>query len=593
MKMTTEEAFVKVLQMHGIENAFGIIGSAMMPISDLFPRAGITFWDAAHECNAGMMADGFTRATGQMSMMVAQNGPGITNFVTPVKTAYWNHTPLLLVTPQAANKTIGQGGFQEVEQMALFKDMVAYQEEVRDPARIAETLNRVILQAKRASAPAQINVPRDFWTQVIDIELPAIVEFERPSGGDDALNAAATMLSEAAFPVILNGAGVVIGGAIGSSMALAERLDAPVCCGYQHNDAFPGSHPLFAGPLGYNGSKAGMELIAKADVVLALGTRLNPFSTLPGYGIDYWPKDAKIIQVDINPDRIGLTKSVTVGIIGDAHKVATGILDRLAPSAGDTGRAARKETIATTKSAWAQELTSLDHEDDDPGTTWNERARNREPEKMSPRKAWRAIQSALPKEAIISSDIGNNCAIGNAYPTFEEGRKYLAPGLFGPCGYGLPSIMGAKIGRPDVPVVGFAGDGAFGISMNEMSAIGRNEWPPITMIIFRNYQWGAEKRNTTLWYDDNFVGTELDDNVSYAGIAKACGLEGVAVFGQDVLTDALNAAIDAQMKDGKTTFIEVMLNQELGEPFRRDAMKAPVAVAGIDPADMRRQHVAS
>ena len=593
MKMTTEEAFVKVLQMHGIENAFGIIGSAMMPISDLFPRAGITFWDAAHECNAGMMADGFTRATGQISMMVAQNGPGITNFVTPVKTAYWNHTPLLLVTPQAANKTIGQGGFQEVEQMALFKDMVAYQEEVRDPARIAETLNRVILQAKRASAPAQINVPRDFWTQVIDIELPAIVEFERPSGGDDALNAAAKMLSDATFPVILNGAGVVIGGAIGSSMALAERLDAPVCCGYQHNDAFPGSHPLFAGPLGYNGSKAGMELIAKADVVLALGTRLNPFSTLPGYGMDYWPKDAKIIQVDINPDRIGLTKPVTVGIIGDANKVATGILDRLAPSAGDTGRDARKETIATSKSAWAQELTSLDHEDDDPGTTWNERARNREPQKMSPRKAWRAIQSALPKEAIISSDIGNNCAIGNAYPTFEEGRKYLAPGLFGPCGYGLPSIMGAKIGRPDVPVVGFAGDGAFGISMNEMSAIGRNEWPPITMIIFRNYQWGAEKRNTTLWYDDNFVGTELDDKVSYSAIAKACGLEGVAVFGQDELTDALDKAINAQMKEGKTTFIEVMLNQELGEPFRRDAMKAPVAVAGIDPADMRRQQMVS
>ncbi len=593
MKMTTEEAFVKVLQMHGIEHAFGIIGSAMMPISDLFPQAGITFWDAAHECNAGMMADGFTRSTGKMSMMVAQNGPGITNFVTPVKTAYWNHTPLLLVTPQAANKTIGQGGFQEVEQMALFKDMVAYQEEVRDPARIAETLNRVILQAKRASAPAQINVPRDFWTQVIDIELPAIVEFERPTGGEDAIEAAAKMLSEAEFPVMLNGAGVVIGGAIGESMKLAERLDAPVCCGYQHNDAFPGSHPLFAGPLGYNGSKAGMELIAKADVVLALGTRLNPFSTLPGYGIDYWPKNAKIIQVDINPDRIGLTKPVTVGIVGDAKKVAASLLEKLGPNAGDTGRATRKEVIATTKSAWAQELTSMDHEDDDPGTTWNERARTREPKKMSPRMAWRAIQSALPKEAIISSDIGNNCAIGNAYPTFEEGRKYLAPGLFGPCGYGLPSIMGAKIGRPDLPVVGFAGDGAFGISMNEMSAVGRNEWPPITMIIFRNYQWGAEKRNTTLWFDDNFVGTELDDNVSYAGIAKACGLEGVAVFGMDELTDALNAAIDAQMKDGKTTFIEVMLNQELGEPFRRDAMKKPVSVAGINRDDMRPQEMAS
>ena len=589
MKMTTEEAFVKVLQMHGIEHAFGIIGSAMMPISDLFPQAGIKFWDAAHECNAGMMADGFTRASGKMSMMVAQNGPGITNFVTPVKTAYWNHTPLLLVTPQAANKTIGQGGFQEVEQMALFKDMVAYQEEVRDASRIAEVLNRVILQAKRASAPAQINVPRDFWTQVVDIELPAIVEFERPGGGEDALSQAAELLSNAKFPVLLNGAGVVIGGAIEASMKLAERLDAPVCCGYQHNDAFPGSHPLFAGPLGYNGSKAGMELIAKADVVLALGTRLNPFSTLPGYGIDYWPKDAKIIQVDINPDRIGLTKPVSVGIVGDAKKVADSLLEKLGAKAGDAGRAERKALIAQTKSSWAQELTSLDHEDDDPGTTWNERARNREPGKMSPRMAWRAITSALPKEAIISSDIGNNCAIGNAYPTFEAGRKYLAPGLFGPCGYGLPAIMGAKIGRPDVPVVGFAGDGAFGISMNEMTAIGRNEWPPITMIIFRNYQWGAEKRNTTLWFDDNFVGTELDTDVKYAGIAEACGVKGVQVSSMADLEDALNAAVDAQMNDGQTTFIEVLLNQELGEPFRRDAMKKPVSVAGISADDMRPQ----
>jgi sulfoacetaldehyde acetyltransferase len=589
MKMTTEEAFVKVLQMHGIEHAFGIIGSAMMPISDLFPAAGINFWDAAHECNAGMMADGYTRASGKMSMMVAQNGPGITNFVTPVKTAYWNHTPLLLVTPQAANKSIGQGGFQEMEQMNLFADCVAYQEEVRDPSRVAETLNRVIMQAKRASAPAQINIPRDFWTQVIDIEMPKVVEFERPSGGEEAVAKAAELLSNAKFPVILNGAGVVLAGGIPASAALAERLDAPVCCGYQHNDAFPGNHPLFAGPLGYNGSKAGMELISKADVVLALGTRLNPFSTLPGYGIDYWPKDAKIIQVDINADRIGLTKDVTVGIIGDAKKVAESLLAGLGDNAGESNRAERTALIAKTKSAWAQELTSMDHEDDDPGTTWNERARVDKPDHMSPRMAWRAIQSAMPDNAIISSDIGNNCAIGNAYPSFQEGRKYLAPGLFGPCGYGFPAIAGAKIAQPDVPVVGFAGDGAFGISMNEMTAVGRGEWPAITMVIFRNYQWGAEKRNTTLWFDDNFVGTELDTEVSYAGIANACGLIGVQATSMEELTDQLNTAIKAQMTEGKTTFIEILLNKELGEPFRRDAMKKPVAVAGISIDDMRPQ----
>ena len=590
MKMTTEEAFVKVLQMHGIDNAFGIIGSAFMPISDLFPKAGITFWDCAHEYTAGMMADGFTRASGKMSLAIAQNGPGIANLVTPVKTAYWNHTPMLLVTPQAANKSMGQGGFQEVEQMRMFADCVAYQEEVRDPSRMAEVLNRVITKAKRLSAPCQINVPRDFWTQVIDIDLPAIVEFERPSGGVGAIADAAKLLSEAKFPVILNGAGVVIGGAIAASTALAEQLDAPVCCGYQHNDAFPGSHPLFAGPLGYNGSRAAMELIAKADVVLALGTRLNPFSTLPGYGIDYWPLGAKIIQVDINPDRIGLTKPVTVGIVGDAKQVAEQLLARLSGSAGDAGRDERKALISQTKSAWAQALTSMDHEDDtDEGIDWNERARADKPEALSPRQTWRAIQKSLPKEAVISSDIGNVCAIGNAYPTFEAGRKYLAPGLFGPCGYSLPAIIGAKIGQPDTPVVGFAGDGAFGISMNEMTACGRADWPAITMVVFRNYQWGAEKRNTTLWYDDNFVGTELDENVSYAGIAKACGVEGVVATSMDGLTEALDVAVKAQMEAGKTTFIEVILNQELGEPFRRDAMTKPVEVAGISAADMQPQ----
>ena len=587
-KMTTEEAFIKVLQMHGIEHAFGIIGSAFMPISDLFPKAGITFWDVAHETNGGLIADGYTRATGKMSMVIAQNGPGITGLVTPIKTAYWNHTPLLLVTPQAANKTMGQGGFQEVEQMNLFKDMVCYQEEVRDPSRMAEVLNRVIEKAIRGSAPAQINVPRDYWTQVIDVELPPIVRFERQGGGKDAIEKAAKLLSDAKFPVILSGAGVVIGNAIEDCKKLAEKLDAPVCSGYQHNDSFPGSHPLAVGPLGYNGSKAAMQLISKADVVLALGTRLNPFSTLPGYGIDYWPKNAKIIQVDMNPDRIGLTKKVTVGIAGDAKLVSQQLLVKLSSGAGNNGRDERKNFIHQTKSAWLQTLSSLDHEDDDPGTVWNKEARERDKDRMSPRQAWRAIQDAMPDDVIISSDIGNNCAIGNAYPTFENGRKYLAPGLFGPCGYGFPSILGAKIGCPNTPVIGFAGDGAFGISMNEMSSCARKEWPAITMVIFRNYQWGAEKRNSILWFDDNFVGTELDPELSYSKVANACGLKGVTVKTMEETSKAIKQSCDDQKK-GITTFIEIILNQELGEPFRRDAMKKPVEVAGIKKGDMKPQ----
>ena len=468
--------------------------------------------------------------------------------------------------------------------------MVCYQEEVRDPTRMAEVLNRVIEKAIRGSAPAQINIPRDYWTQVVDIELPPIVRLERQAGGLTAINEASKLLSNAKVPVILSGAGVVLGNAIDECKKLAESLDAPVCSGYQHNDSFPGSHPLAVGPLGYNGSKAAMQLISKADVVLALGTRLNPFSTLPGYGIDYWPSKANIIQVDMNSDRIGLTKKVTVGICGDAKLVAQQLLEKLSKSAGNIDREKRKALIHQTKSAWLQTLTSLDHEEDDPGTTWNKDARSRDKDRMSPRMAWRAIQAGLPSDAIISSDIGNNCAIGNAYPTFEKGRKYLAPGLFGPCGYGFPAILGAKIGCPDVPVVGFAGDGAFGISMSEMSSCNRKEWPSITMVIFRNFQWGAEKRNSILWFDDNFVGTELDPELSYAKVAEGCGLKGVQVKTQNELTSALQKSCEDQKK-GITTFIEVILNQELGEPFRRDAMKKPVTVAGIDSKDMRQQKI--
>ena len=329
--------------------------------------------------------------------------------------------------------------------------MVCYQEEVRDPSRIAEVLNRVIEKAWRGcGAGADQRAARLLDAGDRHRAAADRASSSAPSGGKEA---------------IARGGGAALGGQVpghperrrrGDSaarsriaVALAERLDAPVCCGYQHNDAFPGSHPLSVGPLGYNGSKAAMELIAKADVVLALGTRLNPFSTLPGYGIDYWPKNAKIIQVDINADRIGLTKKVTVGICGDAKQVA----------AADTGaafaqgrrcRARRAQGHSSTRPSrpgcrssppWTTRTTIRAP----PGTT---DARERDPERMSPRQAWRAIQAGLPADAIISSDIGNNCAIGNAYPTFEEGRKYLAPGLFGPCGYGFPSIIGAKIGMP-------------------------------------------------------------------------------------------------------------------------------------------------
>ena len=392
--------------------------------------------------------------------------------------------------------------------------------------------------------------------------------------------------------MILSGAGVVLAGAIPECAALAEKLDAPVCNNYQHNDSFPGSHRLAVGPLGYNGSKAAMELIAKADVVLALGTRLNPFSTLPGYGIDYWPKNAKVIQVDINADRIGLTKPVTVGICGDAKLVAKAILAQLSPSAGNDGREDRKALIHTTKSRWLQTLSSMDHEDDDPGTTWNEDARKRDPDRMSARQAWRAIQAGLPKDAIISSDIGNNCAIGNAYPTFEKGRKYLASG----------SVRALRL---RLPVDHRRQDRQSGYAVRRLCRRRRlrhfHERDELDrpQRVARHHHGGVPQlsmgRREAQF--DPLVRRQLRRHRARSASQLRQGRRRLRAQGRRRANAGRTDRGAARRLRGAESSASPpssrsILNQELGEPFRRDAMKKPVRVAGIRREDMRPQQAA-
>ena len=571
MEMTSQEAFVETLRVQGVKVAFGIVGSAFMPGLDVFARAGIRFVDVAHEQGAAHMADGYSRAGGEIPVCIAQNGPGITNFVTAVAAAYWNHTPMLVVTPETASKTQGLGGFQETRQLPCFEEITCHQETLAHPDRMVETLTRCFQRARQHSAPVQFNLPRDMFCQIVDTEIPDPILPGRQMGDQDMVNRAAELLREAKFPVIVSGAGVVLSAAIDECKALAECLGAPVANSYLHNDSFPASHPLAVGPLGYQGWESAMVLVKQADVILALGTRLNPFSTLPQHNIEYWTGQAQIIQVDSNPDQLGLAKSIDIGICGDARAVAQQLLAALdGHDAGGDGDA-RKNQIAQAKSAWLQKLAGWDHEEDDPGSTWNARAREAEPDKMAPRQVLRAIQDGLPDDAMVSTDIGNVCAMANSYLPFERPRSFLAPGMFGNCGYAFPSIMGAKLARPDRPAVALVGDGAFGISMNELPTCDRMDIP-VTIVVFRNGQWGAEKKNDILWFDERFVGTELGDTFSYAKVAEAFGLKGVRVDTMSALTDTLASACAAQ-RDGVTTLIEVVVNKELGAPFRRDAMQ--------------------
>ena len=570
VRMTPSEAFVETLVAQGVRDVFGIVGSAYMDALDLFDLAGIRFISVAHEQGGGHMADGYARASGRHGVCIAQNGPGITNFVTSTAAAFWAHSPVVVITPETGSMTLGLGGFQETDQLPIFSKITKYQAHVNNKARMAELTGRAFDRALLDIGPTQLNIPRDFFYGDLECEIPQPVRIERGAGGERSLDEAADLLASARFPVILAGGGIIMGEGQHEAVALAEKLQAPVAVSYLHNDAFPAKHPLWCGPLGYQGSKAAMKLIAKADVVLALGTRLGPFGTLPQHGLDYWPKQAKIIQIDADPKMLGLVKPISVGICGDARAAATALLARL------TGRQlacaqnaqARQAEIAAEKSAWEKELDAWTHERD----TWS-LEQSQASSHMHPRQMLSELEKAMPGGAMVSTDIGNICSVSNSYLRFERPRSMFAAMSFGNCGYAFPTIIGAKVASPDRPAIAYVGDGAWGMSFGELQTCVREEIP-VTAVVFNNGQWGAEKKNHVDFYANRFVGVNLDRQPSWAAVAKAMGAEGLRVDKLSDVGPALKAACDAQ-REGRTTVLEMMVTRELGDPFRRDALALP------------------
>ena len=579
-KMTPSEAFVETLVANGVTEMFGIMGSAFMDAMDIFAPAGIRLIPVVHEQGAAHMADGYARVSGRHGVVIGQNGPGISNCVTAIAAAYWAHSPVVIVTPETGTMGIGLGGFQEAHQLPMFQEFTKYQGHVVNPKRMAELTGRCFDRAISEMGPTQLNIPRDYFYGEITCEIPKPMRVERGAGGENSLKSAVELLSSAKFPVILAGGGVVMGDAVQECKQLAERLGAPVVTGYLRNDAFPASHPLWAGPLGYQGSKAAMKLIAQADVVVALGSRMGPFGTLPQHGMDYWPKEAKIIQVEADHTNLGLVKKINVGIHGDAKAVAKAIVARLASGtlACDATKADRAAKIKAEKDAWEKELTEWTHERDAFSLDMIEEAKKERTFNggvyLHPRQVLRELEKAMPPRVMVSTDIGNINSVANSYLRFEEPRSFFAPMSFGNCGYALPTIIGAKCAAPDRPAIAYAGDGAWAMSMVEVMTAVRHDIP-VTAVVFHNRQWGAEKKNQVDFYNRRFVAGELD-SPSFAAIAKSMGAEGIVVDQLEDVGAALKKAVDMQMNLGKTCVIEIMCTRELGDPFRRDALSKPV-----------------
>ena len=579
-KMTPSEAFVETLVANGVTEMFGIMGSAFMDAMDIFAPAGIRLVPVVHEQGAAHMADGYARVSGRHGVTIGQNGPGISNCVTAIAAAYWAHSPVVIITPETGTTGIGLGGFQEANQLPMFQEFTKYQGHVTHPRRMAEYTARCFDRAMSDNGPTQLNIPRDYFYGEIECEIPKPMRVDRGAGGEETLAAAAELLAAAKFPVILAGGGVVMGNAVEECKALAERLGAPVVTGYLRNDAFPASHPLWAGPLGYQGSKAAMKLIAQADVVVALGSRMGPFGTLPQHGMDYWPKNARIIQVEADHTNLGLVKKISVGICGDAKATAAELTRRLEGKtlACDATREERAKTVKAEKDAWEKELDGWTHERDPFSLDMIEENAKEKTfgggEYLHPRQVLRELEKAMPPRVMVSTDIGNINSVANSYLRFEEPRSFFAPMSFGNCGYALPTIIGAKLAAMDRPAIAYAGDGAWAMSMVEIMTAVRHDIP-VTAVVFHNRQWGAEKKNQVDFYNRRFVAGELE-NESFAGIASAMGAESIVVDRLEDVGPALRKAVDMQMNEGKTCVIEIMCTRELGDPFRRDALSKPV-----------------
>jgi len=559
-RMTPSEALVETMAAEGVRTVFGIVGSAYMDALDLFPAAGIRFVSTAHEQAAAHAADGLARVTGAPQACIAQNGPGAANFISAITAAYWAHSPVVAITPETGSMGIGTGGFQELDQMPWFRECTKFQVRVNRPERMAELARRCFYIAKTECGPTQLNIPRDFFYGEIDAEIFKTPEVQHGAGTEEQLEKAAKMLLEAKYPVILAGGGVTQSNAMEETKSLCEYLTAPVANTYLHNDSFPGDHDLGVGPIGYCGSKAAMRTLAKADVVLALGTRLGPFGTLPQYDINYWPDNAGIIQVDIDHRVIGLSRKVDLGIVADARHFAGRLLERI--KSFDPARKPdrkRMEEIRKEKDAWAGELDG-----------WS--SSNAKP--MHPRRLLKELSSAVPKGSIVATDVGNTCSMCNAYFDFTGSRQFLAALSWGNCGIAYGVAMGAKIGDPSKPVFALQGDGAYGISgLSEVVTAVREEIPVIA-VVFNNNQWGAEKKNQIDYYDNRFVGTNLQ-NPDFARLARDMGAEGYRVEEPDQVGDAVQEAL----KSGKPAVIDAIIDgsaEVLAEPFRRDALKKPV-----------------
>jgi sulfoacetaldehyde acetyltransferase len=525
MRMRAAAALVETLAAHGVKKVFGILGSPRLDPLDLLPSAGIRLVGVVQPQSAAQMADGYGRVIGRPAVCIAPDGPVFSQLLPAVTAAYRARSPLVLLTQESAGLAAGQqGGFLETGHAPLFAKVTRWQARVSLPAQVADLMHQALAIAARERGPVLVSFSDECLGGESDYEIREPQVIERTAGGARSLTRASQLLANAKFPVIVAGDGLTPAGGVEELRALAEQLTAPVVCAFQHNDMFPAGHPLAGGPLGPHGSAAAMRLLARADVVLVLGAR-------PGQDAGICRENAKFIQIDSGERTPGAAGEVAVAIQGDAGLALRELLGHFKGRATRKTDRARLAEVQREKESWLAELAALPS----PHRKGH----------IGARRALAQLARALPRNAMVSTDVGAVCAIASSYLGFEQPGSFLAAmdGASPGCAY--PAALGAKLARPDRPAIAYVGEGAWAIGLAEVTTALKERIPAIA-VVFNNGQGDAATPD-------------------FSEAAWSMGAEGCRVEYEDEVADALKAAL----RSGKPSVVEIMVTPERGDIFGR------------------------
>lgn len=557
-KIAAGQAVIEALGAEGVEYVFGLVGTTTNTmVTALYGRSDMRFLDTRHEEGAAFMAYGYTRASGKPAVCMTTSGPGSINLLTGVALAYKGRAPVVVIAGDVERANLDRDGAQSFDLVNLFKPVTRLARHVHQTERIPEVLHdafRAAMAGKRG--PVFINIPRDLLEhQTIDVDIVRPRSYRpvewRVPGDPEAIRRAADILAQSERPLLLAGGGVVDGDASAEAVALAELLGMALVPSYGHNDAVPNSHALFVGTPGNRGASEALEAINHADVILALGSRLNQHSTHWNYSTIN-PK-TRIIQVDIDAQEVGRNFAVEVGIVGDAKAVAQQLLQALRGAKSDQRPAWRNE-IATLK---ARRKARLDAEASLSG------------DPMMPQRVYPELRKVLPRDCMVTLDAG--IAPGLTYDRldFELPYTFFNYSGHGGLGMGYAVGLGTKLGRPERPAISIQGDGGFLYTSQEINTAVRHRIPLVS-IVLNNSCHGAEKAQQQRYYDARYVGVDLV-NPRFDKLAEVYGARGYYVTRLQDIADTVAAAL----KNDLPSVIEIPVAE-----YFPQAAKLPGATGG-------------